>query len=441
MTRKLNYLKCSLFFFAISMTLSACSVHQRMARQVNKQFKESTIVSQYHVGFALYDPADKQLIYGKNADTYFTPASNTKLFTFYAGLKMVPDSLPSLRYVERGDSLIFWGTGDPSLLHTGLKNVKALEFLKNSGKKLFFAPGRYSGNFYGNGWAWDDYNDYYQAEIDELPLMDNMLLVESQAGKLRISPAALRSCVSLDTANQATAFRVVRDFNRNAFKYPNTAVPATYSQQVPFKTSTALTINLLTDTLKKPVGLVRMSMPEDAKTVYGIKSDSVFKAMMLPSDNFIAEQLLLVYSDRISADLNTTKAITYIKEKYLSNLPGKASWVDGSGLSRGNLFTPREMVSLLDSIYLTVHDNHRLFDMLPAGGKSGTLRNAYPKTDKPFVYGKTGSLSNVHNQSGYVLTKKGKVYLYAFMNNNFVLPTAAVRAEMARIVTYIHEQF
>jgi len=437
MIRKINYL----FFFALTLTISACSVHQRMARRVNKQFKQSGIVSQYHVGFALYDPADKQLIYGKNEDTYFTPASNTKLFTFYAGLKMVPDSLPSLRYVERGDSLIFWGTGDPSLLHTGLKNVKALEFLKNSGKKLFFAAGRYSGNFYGNGWAWDDYNDYYQAEINELPLMDNMLLVESNAGKLRISPAALRSCVSMNTADRTTAFRVVRDFNQNLFRYPNTVVPATYNQQVPFKTSTTLTINLLTDTLKKPVGLVQMSMPEDARTIYGIKSDSVFKAMMLPSDNFIAEQLLLVYSDRISADLNTTKAIDYIKTKYLSNLPGKPSWVDGSGLSRGNLFTPREMVSLLDSIYVTVNNNQRLFDMLPGGGKSGTLRNAYPKTDKPFVYGKTGSLSNVHNQSGYVLTKKGKVYLYAFMNNNFVLPTAAVRAEMARIVTYIHEQF
>ena len=437
MIRKINYL----FFFALTLTISACSVHQRMARQVNKQFKQSGIVSQYHVGFALYDPADKQLIYGKNEDTYFTPASNTKLFTFYAGLKMVPDSLPSLRYVERGDSLIFWGTGDPSFLHTGLKNVKALEFLKDSGKKLFFAAGRYSGNFYGNGWAWDDYNDYYQAEINELPLMDNMLLVESNAGKLRISPAALRSCVSMNTADRTTAFRVVRDFNQNLFRYPNTVVPATYNQQVPFKTSTTLTINLLTDTLKKPVGLVQMSMPEDARTIYGIKSDSVFKAMMLPSDNFIAEQLLLVYSDRISADLNTTKAIDYIKNKYLSNLPGKPSWVDGSGLSRGNLFTPREMVSLLDSIYVTVNNNQRLFDMLPGGGKSGTLRNAYPKTDKPFVYGKTGSLSNVHNQSGYVLTKKGKVYLYAFMNNNFVLPTAAVRAEMARIVTYIHEQF
>jgi D-alanyl-D-alanine carboxypeptidase/D-alanyl-D-alanine-endopeptidase (penicillin-binding protein 4) len=99
------------------------------------------------------------------------------------------------------------------------------------------------------------------------------------------------------------------------------------------------------------------------------------------------------------------------------------------------------MVSVLDSIYKTVNNQKRLFDMLPAGGKTGTLKNAYPATDNPFVYGKTGSLGNVHNQSGYVLTKKGKVYSYSFMNNNFVLPTAAVRQEMARVITYIHENY
>jgi D-alanyl-D-alanine carboxypeptidase/D-alanyl-D-alanine-endopeptidase (penicillin-binding protein 4) len=79
--------------------------------------------------------------------------------------------------------------------------------------------------------------------------------------------------------------------------------------------------------------------------------------------------------------------------------------------------------------------------MMPAGGKTGTLRNAYPKTNEPFVYGKTGTLSGVHNQSGYVKTKKGKTFIFSFMNNNYVLPTAEVRNEMVRIMTYIHDNF
>jgi D-alanyl-D-alanine carboxypeptidase/D-alanyl-D-alanine-endopeptidase (penicillin-binding protein 4) len=182
-------------------------------------------------------------------------------------------------------------------------------------------------------------------------------------------------------------------------------------------------------------------MPTNAKTIYNTKSDTLFKHMMLPSDNFMAEQLLLTYANKLGEELSTTKVIDYVSKNYLSVLPDKPKWVDGSGLSRGNLFTPRDMVKLLELIYLEVNDQEKLFSMLPAGGKSGTLKNAYPKTDTPFVYGKTGSLSNNHNQSGYVITKSGRILVFSFMNNNFVLPTADVRKEMVSIITYIHNNF
>lgn len=424
-----------------SIICSACSMNQKMARQVARQFDQPAITNQYHAGFALYDLEAKKMIYEKDADRYFVPASNTKLYTFYAGLKMLGDSIPALRYVARGDSLIFWGTGDPSFLENQLKSDRAVVFLKNSPKKLFFAPGRYTGNFYGNGWSWDDFNDYYQPEITEFPIKDNMLALSGLNGKLQVLPASLNSCVIKDTSADQKAFRVVRAYDHNIFRHPDMPVPADYTQFVPYKTSTVLTVNLLTDTLKRPIGVVNMKMPENARTLYSVETDSVLKAMMLPSDNFIAEQLLLVYSNALGAELNGVKAIAHVKKQYLSNLPGNPSWVDGSGLSKGNLFSPRDMVSVLDSIYHTVKDQKRLFNMLPAGGKSGTLKNAYPKTDNPFVYGKTGTLSGVHNQSGYVLTKKGKVLIYSFMNNNYVLPTAEVRKEMGRVVSYIHENF
>lgn len=424
-----------------SIICSACSMNQKMAKQVARQFDKPAITNQYHTGFALYDLQSKRMIYEKDADRYFVPASNTKLYTFYAGLKMLGDSIPALRYVERGDSLIFWGTGDPSFLENQLKGDRVLRFLKHSPKKLFFAAGRYTGNFYGNGWSWDDFNDYYQPEINEFPIKDNMLALSGSNGKLQVLPASLNNCVVKDTSADRKAFRVVRAYDQNLFRYPDMPVPAHYTQYVPYKTSTVLTVNLLTDTVKRSIGVVNMKMPGDAKTLYSVKTDSVLKAMMLPSDNFIAEQLLLVYSNSLGAELNGVKAIAHVRKQYLSNLPGNPSWVDGSGLSKGNLFSPRDMVSVLDSIYHTVKDQKRLFDMLPAGGKSGTLKNAYPKTDNPFVYGKTGTLSGVHNQSGYVLTKKGKVLIYSFMNNNYVLPTAEVRKEMARVVSYIHEHF
>ncbi|MEE1946466.1 D-alanyl-D-alanine carboxypeptidase [Pedobacter sp. KR3-3] len=430
-----------LLFFFVACQL-ACTPNRIISRKVKKEFQHSELIKKYQVGFALYDMDKKELLFQKDADKYFTPASNTKLYTFYAGLKMAPDSIPSLRYVERGDSLIFWGTGDPSFLHSQLKGTKAYNFLKNSSKKLFFAPGRYTGNFYGNGWQWDDYNEYYQAEINELPLMDNMVLVSTTTnGQIKITPEIFASCFAVDSASQAKAFKVTRDFNSNHFTYPKVPITTKTAQQVPFKVNTATTVNLLADTLNKYVGVINLKMPANAKTIYNVKSDSVFKQMLQPSDNFIAEQLLLTYADRVGEELNTAKIIAYIDQHYLTSLPDKPKWVDGSGLSRGNLFTPRDMVKLLELIYTEVNNKEKLFGLLPAGGKTGTLKNAYPKTDNPFVFGKTGSLSNNHNQSGYVVTKKGRVLIFSFMNNNFVQPTSEVRNEMVRLMTYIHENF
>lgn len=424
-----------------SIFLFGCSLNQQMADKLSQQFDQPSITNAYHNGFALYDLENKSMVYERHADLYFTPASNTKLLTFYGGLKMLGDSIPGIRYVEKGDSLIFWGTGDPSFLENQLNSTRVLDFLKNSPKKLFFAAGRYTGQKYGYGWSWDDYNDYYQAEINEFPIKDNMLDLTAVNGRLKVLPASMNNCVLADPIMPRTDFKVQRELDQNLFHYPLTPIKADYAQYVPYKTSTVLTINLLTDTLKKAVGIVQMKMPADAKTLYSMERDTVLKAMMLPSDNFIAEQLLLVYSNSLGAELNGTKAIDYIRNTYLKNLPGKPSWVDGSGLSRGNLFSPRDMVSVLDSIYRTVNDQKKLFDLLPAGGKIGTLKNAYPATDQPFVYGKTGSLGNVYNQSGYIISKKGKVFIFAFMNNNFVLPTAEIRKEIARVVTYIHDHF
>ncbi|WP_316799199.1 D-alanyl-D-alanine carboxypeptidase [Pedobacter frigidisoli] len=435
---------CILLISSIFLTsvLAGCSADKTISRKVSKAFKNSAVIKQYQVGFALYNMENRKMIFQKDADKYFTPASNTKLYTFFASLKMIAEQMPALKYIEKNDSLIFWGTGDPSFLQFAVKDQSAYHFLKASDKKLFFAPGRYSGTFFGDGWSWDDYDYYYQPEITEMPIMDNMVTsTYLSAKKMNIEPKVFAPCFEVDSSKTTGVFQVTRDFLTNHFKYPNVDIKAGYNQQNPYKTSIQTTVEVLSDTLHKPVGIIKMKIPSYAKTLPGAKRDSVLKHMMLPSDNFIAEHLLLVCSNQIGDTLSTTKAIAHINKTYLSFLPDPVKWADGSGLSRQNLFTPRDNVYLLDSIYHLVNNQEKLFDMLPAGGKSGTLKNAYPKTDKPFIYGKTGSLGGVHNQSGYVLTKKGKTYIYSFMNNNFVKPTSEVRAEMVRIMTYIHDNF
>ena len=97
------------------------------------------------------------------------------------------------------------------------------------------------------------------------------------------------------------------------------------------------------------------------------------------------------------------------------------------------------MVKLLQKISAKV-PQQRLFDLLAIGGKTGTLKNQY-KGSEPFVFGKTGTLGGAYNLSGYLKTKKGKVLLFSFMNNNFTLKTQDIRREVERILTEIRDNY
>ena len=183
-----------------------------------------------------------------------------------------------------------------------------------------------------------------------------------------------------------------------------------------------------------------MARPAVTSVIHSSARDTVFKHMLLPSDNFIAEQLLLSCAAENDLPMNTDSVIQYVITNHLSDLPDKPQWVDGSGLSRQDLFTPADMVKLCEKIYDEVNDEELLFSLLPQGGKTGTLKN-YFKADKPFLFAKTGSLSNNHNLTGYIKTKTGKTLIFSLMNNNYTRPTAEIRKEMERILTAIHERY
>ncbi len=412
-------------------------------RRIRKLFKHSQLMNSHFTGFALYDLDDKKMIYELNSDKYFIPASNTKLFTYYTCLKMLGDSIPALKYVISNDSLIFWGTGDPSFLHSGSKGVNTFNFLKYSGKKLFYSSGVYTSNFYGGGWAWDDYNDYYQAEITEIPLEGNTaVLYAGKDDSLQIKPAFLKTYLKCDSSYKPAQFMVKRDFLSNTLIYPFIPLPKNFRQEIPWKTSAAFTIALLQDTLKKMVTEVHLPLANNTKTIYNENADTLYKHMLQPSDNFIAEQLLLVCSSLKYKTLNTDSVINYSKINYLNDLPDVPQWVDGSGLSRQNLFTPRSIIVLLCKILTQVKNDDLVHSLMPGGGIAGTIKNAY-KTDngKVFVWAKSGSLSNNYNQSGYLITRKGKRLAFSFMNNNFISTTNELRTEMVRIITFIHEHY
>ncbi len=405
--------------------------------------RSSEILNDHFTGFALYDLSKRKMISGQNEDKYFTPASNTKLFTFYAGLKLLKDSIAGLHYVERGDSLIFWGTADPSFLDPQFKEQRVLQKLNASSKKIYWAKAVFSGDFYGAGWTYDDYNEYYQPEMSDLPLYGNVVRFRKNSAGLQTYPefsAGGQLLLKTDQSANPARFRIKREIFSNVFHQPGSVAPAGFYQVVPFKVSDNLIGDLLKQKISTFSGQINYPKPAQTQIWNSISADTLYKRMLLPSDNFIAEQILLNIAASKGMEMNTAVVIDYVKKNFLADLPDKAVWVDGSGLSRQNLFTPRSIVRLCEKIYDDVGNQDRLFDLLPQGGKTGTLKNLF-KADQPYVFAKTGSLSNNHNLSGYLITSSGKKLIFSFMNNNFTRPTSEIRAEMEKLITKIYKNY
>lgn len=392
---------------------------------------------QDHTGFMLYDPAEKKSVYEYNSNKYFTPASNTKIFTFYASLKIIGDSIPALKYELTADTLYFWGTGDPSFLyHNTFDNGRIFTFLKNSNKLLAFSTSNFQTTNFGAGWAWDDYNDYYSAERSPLPIYGNVFSVASNGTDIKVQPRYFNKHLSLGQTESKA--KLIRNVDNNNFKfYPSRS--SSLEADIPFKVDPMITTELLRDTLRKDLKNVNRSLPANAITVFSVPSDSLYRVMMQESDNFIAEQLLLMCAGVLSDTLQPEIAIAHVEKNFLNDLPDKPVWVDGSGLSRYNLFTPRSIVRLWEKIYELV-PRARLFSILATGGKSGTIKNWY-KADKPYIFGKTGSLSNNHALSGYLVTRKGKTLIFSFMNSNFTVSGSEVRRNMQSILNFIYEKY
>ncbi len=402
-----------------------------------KMIDTSSVLSQGLTGMVLYDLKDQKTIFERNSNRYFTPASNTKLFTFYACLKTLGDSIPALRYEIRSDSLIFWGTGDPTFFHPDLTSTKTFDFLKSykRSKKFFLSDGNFTNDFFGNGWAWDDYNGYYAAELSPLPMYGNIVRVKIENNEVKPQPSIFSN--SFYKKDEGTFIkRTVAD---NQFLLPKSILQnPDYKQDIPFKTSTGLTQQLLIDTLRRNVNLLKIPVSATAKTLYSMPAEGVYRLMMQESDNMLAEQLLLLCGSALKDSMNSSFAIKSIIDKHLQDLPDAPKWVDGSGLSRQNLFTPRSIIKLLEKIHAEIPEE-KLFSILANGGKSGTVRNMFKNEENSYVFAKSGSLGGVYNLSGYIITKKGKTLLFSLMNNNFNKPTSQIRKEVEKILIRVRE--
>lgn len=405
---------------------------------LNRFLEESPAFRSSFTGFSLYDPTQNKFLFRYNDEKFFTPASNTKLFTFYTGKKIFQDSIPGIKYSIQNDTLYFTGTGDPTLLDTDFPVQPVIEFLKNTTKTLVYCErDLYQGRF-GPGWAWDDYMYYYSPEKSVMPIYSNVLRLSRLPEDLTISvfPEYFKRSVM---HIRDTVFRTSRVENQNEFIVYRDQLPDTIDRKIPFKYSTPLFLRLLSDAIHKPIHRTYLYQPEVNNVLNSQHIDSVMKKMMIESDNFIAEQILIMAAGLLFDTLDADKSIAYAVDNFFPEIKDQIDWVDGSGLSRYNKFTPQAMVTLLQKIYAE-YPRETIEAVFPQGGVSGTLKDNY-KNEVPYIIAKTGTLKNVHNLSGFLITRKGHWLIFSFMNNNFEVPNALVKSDMEKVLKNIYLKF
>ena len=272
-----EFMKNLVLIIVLIFLVSSCGSKKSLIKKNLDQRLTSAFYENQFTGVLVIDANSKDTIYNLNDHKYFTPASNTKIFTLFTAIRTLPDQIPALQYIDRNDTLYFEGTGDPSFLHPYLKDSTAFKFLKSK-RNLVFATDNFMDTKFGPGWAWDDYQYYYSPERNAFPLYGNVVMIHKNTS-LSVSPTYFKDSI-LQIRNTKN-----RKETSNLFFYPPNYADTI---EIPFITNTLNTKAILEQALNKPI-LNRSKMSIGTKqTLPGIQADSLYIRMMHESDNFIA---------------------------------------------------------------------------------------------------------------------------------------------------------
>ena len=400
----------------------------RINNKINKEIASSFFENQF-TGIYIYDVTANKIVYNYNGNKYFTPASNTKIFTLFTGLEFLSDSIPAFKYAVDADTITIQGTGDPAFLHSFFKDSTALK-MANNYKKVNLIVNNIIDKKYAPGWAWEDFDSYFSPERSAFPMYGNVVTLQNEK-TLNVEPAVFENELKITDKSYG------REAFSNQFYFGKNKVGKT---EIPMIIDSVLLIKLWNDLLPNRVKIVKKSKIKLSKIAYSIPSDSLFKRMMEVSDNFLAEQLLILASSTLSDTLNSSKARDFILENQLKDLNQKPRWVDGSGLSRYNLFTPISFVEVLTKMYKKI-PRERLFSFFNVEGKSEILKTGFSDEKAPYIYAKSGTLGNNYNLSGYLITDTNKVLIFSFMNNHFMHPNSKIKEQMLVIFEYVRDNY
>ena len=233
--------------------LVSCSMGNRIKKSARVNILQNDNFKSAHTGICFYEPARGRFWYNYQGDKYFVPASNTKLFTCFAAMKYLGDSIVGLKYLETEDTLFIAPYGDPTFLGAEFINQPVYDFLKNNSKPIVLNTSLWNDERWGNGWSWNDYNDDYAAERSVMPVYENLATFGNGANGIMVTPSCFVNDIVSNYEESNNFSSIKRDISSNTFFIKGND-SLRNAVEVPFYTgSDSILVNLLKDTLHKAI--------------------------------------------------------------------------------------------------------------------------------------------------------------------------------------------
>src|SRR6266446_4793359 len=457
-----------------------------LGQKIDRAIDESDL-TQARWGVFVMSMKDGRVVYSRNSDKLFTPASNMKVYTTAVALdslgadyrwrtSVYADKQPNDGIVE-GD-LTLYGRGAPDLRSTRKGEAPSLDQLAEQLYQFGVRQVRgnvvgdesyFRGELYGLGWQWNDLQWYFGAE-------PSALTVDENSFELTISPANKFGSTANLAINRNTGF----------VHLTNNTITAQRDATTTIGINRGLTDNELRVWGEFPVSgraysaflsihnpaLWAATLFKQALIARGIKVDGearsrdfrseetekfdpqkaielahqdgetlgqIVRQTNKESNNLFAELILRTIGKergasapdpdpRKNRERGDDEAGTAVVRSWLESkrITTRALAIrDGSGLSRLDLVTPETTARLLAAIANTTSAT-AFHDSLPIAGRDGTLSSRLNKVSGR-IFAKTGTLTYTHSLSGYADTRNGEVLVFSIFCNDVTDASDAVR--------------
>lgn len=380
------------------------------------------------VGIYAVDAESGRVLYDENSQKNMTPASSLKVVTTATALQILGPEFrfkTELEYdgsLESGTlkgNLYIHGGGDPCL---GVDIAKQIEEWTSAIQKLGIHviegevvgdASRWESALAPPGWLWEDLGNYYGAGACALSFHENKYTLFFKPGRvgeaaqiLRLDPfiPGLQLVNEVKTGPEGSGDRAcIYGSEYSLLQIVRGTIPAglkEFAIKGAIPDPAQFCAITLIDALKdKGIAIKRQRIPSGKRTAFHTTYSPPLKEIIFStnhkSHNLYAEHLLKKMGEATYGEGSTQGGIQAVKSFWQAQQIDLEGLADGSGVSRKNLVTARQMVAIL----LKMKD-------------SMLFRNSLPE-EKTGIRAKSGSMTGVIAYAGYA----GRVVFAIIVNH------------------------